>query len=125
MRQEMSKTNDQGPKQVDKTQYQEMMKEHASQHAESIKIAATGYVAEASPVREAWRRGDVEALAAREAERETLAAQAQNILLIEEKKLSKHAKRRANKKKKIVVSGGVDQEDEYQPGEEEAGGDQQ
>jgi len=26
----MSKTNDQGPKKVDKSQYQEMMKEHAN-----------------------------------------------------------------------------------------------
>lgn len=105
-----------------------MMKEHANQHAESIKIAATGQVSEYSPVREAWRRGDIEALAAKEAERDTLAVQAHSIL-IEEKKLSKHAKRRANKKKKIVVSsGGADQEDEYQPGgegEEEAGGDHQ
>ena len=74
MRQEMSKTNDQGPKKVDKTQYQEMMKEHATQHAESIKIAASGHVAEDSPVREAWRRGDIEAMAAKEAERDTLAA---------------------------------------------------
>jgi len=29
MRQEMSKTHEKGPKKVDKTQYQELMKEHA------------------------------------------------------------------------------------------------
>ena len=103
-----------------------MVKEHAQQHAESIKSGGSYQVADDSPVREAWRKGDVEALAAKEALKETLAAQAETYA-IEEKKLSKHAKRRANKKKKIVVSGGVEQEDEYQPGgdDEAVGGDQQ
>ena len=53
-----------------------------------------------------------------------LAAATNMAIPIEEKKLSKHAKRRANKKKKIVVSGSGGQEDEYQPGEDEAAGDQ-
>jgi hypothetical protein len=76
-------------------------------------------------VRQAWRKGDVEVYAAKEAQKETFAAQIQSFP-IEEKKLSKHAKRRANKKKKIVVSGGAEQDDEYQPGgDDEAGGDQQ
>lgn len=65
--------------------------------------------------REAWRKGDIEAEAIREAQAELLAAQTP-IYSIEEKKLSKHAKRRANKKKKIVVSGGAGEEDdEYNP----------
>jgi hypothetical protein len=72
-------------------------------------------------VREAWRKGDIEALAAKEAQKEALEAQLPAIPILE-KKLSKHAKRRANKKKKIIVSGGAGQEDEYQQdgeGEEE------
>ena len=65
--------------------------------------------------REAWRKGDIEAEAIREAQAELLAAQQNPVYSIEEKKLSKHAKRRANKKKKIVVSGGAaEDEDEYQ-----------
>jgi hypothetical protein len=60
MRQEMSKTNEKGPKKVDKTQYQELMKEQAQQHASLIQ--GTGTVANDSPpVKEAWRKGDVEA----------------------------------------------------------------
>jgi hypothetical protein len=56
----MSKTNEKGPKKVDKTQYQELMKEQAQQHASLIQ--GTGTVANDSPpVKEAWRKGDVEA----------------------------------------------------------------
>jgi hypothetical protein len=35
----MSKTNEKGPKKVDKTQYQDMMKEHAQQHANILAAA--------------------------------------------------------------------------------------
>ena len=72
----MSKTNEKGPKKVDKTQYQELMKEHAQQHAESIKsgaLAAASQTKEESPVREAWRKSDIEALAAKEAQKELMA----------------------------------------------------
>ena len=117
MRQEMSKTHEKGPKKVDKNQYEELMEKHAQQHAKSIQ----GTDVQEDSTFVPWRKGDIEAQAAKEAQKETMYA-AQTIIPIEEKKISKHAKRRANKKKKIVVSGGVPgQEDEYAPGEEETG----
>ena len=125
MRQEMSKTHEKGPKKVDQTQYKEIMKEQAQQHASLISGAATE-ANDSPPVkREAWRKGDVEAEAIKEAQAELLSAQTP-IMQADEKKLSKHAKRRANKKKKIVVSnGGAEEDDEYnQGGADEDGADQ-
>ncbi len=75
MRQEMSKTHEKGPKKVDQTQYKEIMKEQAQQHA-SLIAGATADNNESPPVkREAWRKGDIEAEAIREAQAELLAAQ--------------------------------------------------
>ena len=115
----MSKTHEKGPKKVDQTQYKEIMKEQAQQHA-SLFAAATDH--ESPPVKkEAWRKGDIESEAIKEAQAELLAAQTP-IYSVEEKKLSKHAKRRANKKKKIVVSGAAaEEEDEYNQGEADEG----
>jgi hypothetical protein len=69
MRQEMSKTNEKGPKKVDQTQYKEIMKEQAQQHASLFAATtATDHHHESPPVKkEAWRKGDVEAEAIKEA----------------------------------------------------------
>jgi len=75
MRQEMSKTHEKGPKKVDQTQYKEIMKEQAQQHASLIAGAATE-ANDSPPVkREAWRKGDIEAEAIKEAQAELLSAQ--------------------------------------------------
>ena len=97
------------------------MKEQAQQHANLMANAGTQEDSTTSPPvkKEAWRKGDLEAEAIREAQVELLAASTP-VYSIEEKKLSKHAKRRANKKKKIIVSGGAaEDEDEYQQNDDE------
>ena len=126
MRQEMSKTNEKRPKKVDQSQYKEIMKEQAQQHASLFAAASSTDQQESPPVKkEAWRKGDIEAEAIKEAQAELLAAQTP-VYSVEEKKLSKHAKRRANKKKKIVVSSGAAEDDEeYNQDAADEGGDQE
>jgi hypothetical protein len=61
MRQEMSKTNEKGPKKVDQGQYKEIMKEQAQQHA-NLLASVTHEDNNSPPVKkEAWRKGDIEA----------------------------------------------------------------
>ena len=58
MRQEMSKTHEKGPKKVDKGHYQDLMKEHAQQHADSIANAKTAQPESPPQAREFWRKND-------------------------------------------------------------------
>ena len=95
----MSKAGEKGPKKVDKTQYHDMMKDHALQHEDLLRKKVQDHpAADSPPTKESWRKSD------QTEETSYFTPQIEHSIPTEEKKLSKHAKRRANKKKKIIVS---------------------
>lgn len=52
----MSKTNEKGPKQVDKGAYKDLMKEHAEQHANFIANSSSYNPSDSPVAKDAWRK---------------------------------------------------------------------